>query len=143
MHSSSAWPAVAALHSMTGTNVASYTLQQSFMALPAAIEQTANAMAHQGASTQQVSAYVQEQIDRLSGLTGGSQQAAQAVADLQQWENVMRGPTEGLDQETHPGGRSHGELQTFNWRCQRAQGTDLDEHFMPHSCITRVVSGGT
>lgn len=84
--------------SMTGTNQQSVALQQSFMALPGAIEQTANAMTQQGDSTAQVTSYIQDQIDKLSGLTGGSQAAQQAVQGLRQWEDNLRGSADATSQ---------------------------------------------
>ena len=61
--------------SMTGVNQQSDALQQAFYATIPAIEQTAQAMVNAKDPTAQVTAYVQDQIDKLSGLTGGSQQA--------------------------------------------------------------------
>jgi hypothetical protein len=75
--------------SMTGTNQASVTLQQSFFATMGAIEQTANAMTQQGSTTKQVTGYINDQISKLSGLTGGSQAAQQAVSGLKQWEDNL------------------------------------------------------
>jgi hypothetical protein len=84
--------------SMTGVNQQSVALQQSFYATASAIEQTANAMTQQGDSSAQVTAYIQEQTDKLSLLTGGSQQAEQAVQGLQQWENNLRGSMDSASQ---------------------------------------------
>jgi hypothetical protein len=84
--------------SMTGTNQQSLALQQSFYATAGAIEQTANAMTQQGDSAAQVTAYIQEQTDKLSGLTGGNQQAQQAVQGLRQWEDNLRGSVDATSQ---------------------------------------------
>ena len=84
--------------SMTGTNQASLTLQQSFYSTISAVEQTAESMGHQGDSVSQVTAYYQDQIDKLSVLTGGNQQAAQAVDGLRQLEQAAADSTGGLDQ---------------------------------------------
>jgi len=80
--------------SMTGTNQASVTLQQSFFATMGAIEQTANAMVQQGSTTQQVTGYINDQVTKLQALTGGSQQAQQAVQGLKQWEDNLTESTQ-------------------------------------------------
>lgn len=79
--------------SMTGTNQASVTLQQSFYATIPAIEQTANAMVQQGDSSQQVTSYINAQIGQLSKLVGGSSNAAAAVQGLKTWEDNLTGST--------------------------------------------------
>jgi hypothetical protein len=84
--------------SMSGVNSQSVALQQSFYATVQAVEQTANAMTQQGDSSAQVTAYIEEQTDKLSLLTGGNQQAQQAVQGLQQWEDSLRGSVDTTSQ---------------------------------------------
>jgi len=86
--------------SMSGINQQSLTLQSSFYSVIPAIEQTANAMTQQGDSSAQVTSYIQAQIDKLSGLTGGNQQAQQAVQGLQQWEDKLQGSMDSASQAT-------------------------------------------
>jgi hypothetical protein len=83
--------------SMTGTNQASNTLQQSFYAIIPDIENTADAMTKQGDSTQQVTGYISDQIDKLSGLTGGNQEAQQAVEGLKEWEDNLKVSADGAN----------------------------------------------
>jgi hypothetical protein len=83
--------------SMDGTNSASTTLQQSFYSTVPAIEQTANAMVKQGDSTTTVTGYIDQQITKLSGLTGGNQDAQTAVAGLKQWEDELKTSTDGMN----------------------------------------------
>ena len=75
--------------SMTGTNQASVTLQQSFYSTIGAIEQTANAMTNAKDPISEVTGYIGDQITKLEGLTGGSAQAQQAVQGLKQWEDNL------------------------------------------------------
>jgi hypothetical protein len=82
---------------MTGTNAASVALQSAFYDTLGAVEQTASAMTQEGDSAAQVTAYVQDQTDKLSRLTGGSQQAQQAVQGLAQWEDRMRSSLDAAD----------------------------------------------
>jgi hypothetical protein len=82
---------------MTGTNAASITLQQSFYSTIPAIEQAANAMAQSGDSTSQVTTYINDQIAKLSGLTGGSQQAQTAVQGLKLLEDNLKTSTDNVN----------------------------------------------
>jgi predicted nucleic acid-binding Zn-ribbon protein len=77
--------------SMRGTNTQSLQLQQSFYSTIPAIEQTANAMVKQGDSTQQVTAYIEQQIQQLTPLAAHNQQAEQAVQGLKSWEDQLTG----------------------------------------------------
>lgn len=86
--------------SMKGTNTQSTDLQTSFAALPSAIEQTANAMSHEGDSVTQVSAYIDQQIGKLSGLTGGNAEASQAVQGLKEWEDKLEQSMDSQDAAT-------------------------------------------
>jgi hypothetical protein len=84
--------------SMTGVNQQSLALQQAFYATIPAVEQTADAMKNEGDSAAQVTSYVQDQIDKLSGLTGGSQQASQAVQSLTQFDDNLRSSVDATSQ---------------------------------------------
>ena len=55
-------------------------------------------MKTQGDSASQVTSYVQEQIDKLSGLTGGNQQAQQAVRGCSSGKTTSKGSLDQADQ---------------------------------------------
>jgi hypothetical protein len=82
--------------SMTGANQASVTLQQSFLQLPGAIEQTANAMINQGDSVKTVTGYVNEQISRLQAMGGQNAITATTIKGLKEWEDQAAHSTANL-----------------------------------------------
>lgn len=91
--------------SMTGTNQASVTLQQSFYAVIPDIESAANAMIKQGDSAKSVTKYIGDEIDALDKQAGKSSAAQEAVADLKQWEDQLSASTDGASQaSTHQSG---------------------------------------
>ena len=95
--------------SMTGVNTQSVSLQQSFYATAGAIEQTAQAMTDAKDPAAEITAYIQEQAGKLADLTGGNQQAQQAVAGLYEWESRLTG---GLDQADQMISQASADLQS-------------------------------
>lgn len=80
--------------SMTGTNAASVTLQQSFYSQAGAIQSAAEAMLNNGASVKQVTGYISTQTGKLSDYAGHSNAARDAVKDLNRWEQSLTGSLE-------------------------------------------------
>lgn len=94
--------------SMTGTNSQSVTLQQSYVAVGNAVLQTAEAMVTQKDSSQEVTSYINEQIDKLATLGGGSALATTAIEGLKQWEDQL---TTSTQQQTEAADKAAQVLQ--------------------------------